>query len=78
MRYATLIAAALLVGCASPPVLTPADLQHAGTGVLCTHVSTLTTTVRTVYVQADRIDGTLAIGADCTVAAQSTAPKGAK
>ena len=73
MRY-TVILGALLTGCASPALMTPEQLKalsgEKSTVAVCSEVSTLTTTVRTVYVQVDKgsIGGTVAVGAECAVA----------
>jgi hypothetical protein len=72
MVKAALLAAALLAGCSTPPVqpAPPAlDSPPGTTSVLCTLVSTLTTTVRTVLLQvgADAPAGTVDAGSDCSI-----------
>lgn len=62
-----------LSGCASPGLMTPEQLQalasDKSTVVLCSEVRTLTTTVRTVYLQSDKgAAGTVAAGAECALA----------
>ena len=73
MKKLALVVAVLGAGCSAVPSMTPEQLQamaaDKSTVVLCTHVSTLTTTVRTVYVQTDKgAAGTVAAGAECAVA----------
>lgn len=69
----TLVATAQLAACSAVPTMTPEQLQamaaDKSTVVLCTHVSTLITTVRTVYLQSDKgAAATVAAGAECAVA----------
>ena len=59
-----ILLALLLTGCATPTMPT-LDQQH---GIACVTVSTLTTRVTTVYIQADKA-GTVSVESDCTVKA---------
>jgi hypothetical protein len=73
MRMLIIIPALALAGCASPGLMTPEQLQalasDKSTVVLCSEVRTLTTTVRTVYLQSDKgAAGTVAAGAECALA----------
>lgn len=70
---ALLVLCVLLAGCTSPATMTPEQLQalaaDRSTVVLCSEVSTLTATVRTVYVHSDKgAAGTVAAGDGCAVA----------
>jgi hypothetical protein len=72
MRPLLLIAAAMLAGCSTVPLQpTPPALDSppGTTSVLCTLVSTLTTTVRTVLLQVgtDAPDGTIETRDDCSI-----------
>ena len=73
MKYLTILVL-FLAGCASPVgMLTPEQLdaiaRDKSTVLMCTEVTTLTTTVRTVYMQSDKgAAGTVAAGAQCAVA----------
>lgn len=74
MRHAMMILALLLAGCASPALMTPEQLPAGDEpALLCTQVTTLAATVRTVYVRG-RWPGTTAVGPDCTLAAQAPEP----
>lgn len=74
MKSPVIAVAILLTGCASPvAMLTPEQLEaiakDKSTVLMCTQVTTLTTMVRTVYMQSDKgAAGTVAAGADCAVA----------
>jgi hypothetical protein len=72
VRKAAILAAALLAGCSTAPVqpTPPALASPPGTtSVLCTLVSTLTTTVRTVLLQVgtDAPAGTVETGEGCSI-----------
>lgn len=62
MRALALAASLVLAGCSTLPDTPTMDRP----GVMCTLVSTLTTTVRTVFVQGT--ERPVSVGPDCSVA----------
>lgn len=85
MKALLLIAAALLAGCSTTPMqpAMPPPVEAPGTtSIMCTLVSTLTTTVRTVFLQVgdDAPAGTIETGEGCSIKVtrkDDAAPKGA-
>jgi hypothetical protein len=72
MNRQAILVSCLLAGCSTVPTQpAPPDLAAppGGTSIMCTLVSTFTTTVRTVLLQvgADAPAGTVETGGDCSI-----------